>query len=172
MVNKYLQRVAQTLAQKWSKDIDVSTSDVVESAQSDDNAVMYKPPTPPELLERFREILKRVAAFLPSKYAAQQIFNNIAAAKQKNQLEQNPYFQEAQRIFIQLGFLEQQLPHGAEELGVKENAIPILKQNLQTLMNGQNFAGYQHYTLLPAGEAPAIDLDEWQAGQNKNDLGF
>lgn len=171
MVNKYLLRVAQTLEGKWRKDIDYFTSDTVANAPADDNAVAHQPPTDKQLLERLRDVLKRAGNFLPSQYKAQQIFSNIAAAKQKNQVESNPYYQEAQRILIQLDYLGNRLPQGMTELGVKPNAIPILKQNIQTLMDGQNFGAYQHYTLVPYGEAPIIDLDEWQA-QNKPDLGF
>lgn len=171
MANKYLLRVAQTLEVKWRKDIDSFTSDTIANAPADDNTAAYHPPQQQELLSRLRDVLKRAANFLPSQYAAQQVFSNIAAAKQKNQLESNPYYQEAQRILIQLDYLANQLPQGAAELGVKSNAIPVLKQNMQALMGGQNFGAYQHYTLVPYGEAPIIDLDEWQA-RNKPDLGF
>jgi hypothetical protein len=164
-MSKYLRRVAQTIEAKWRADLDPYTSDTVENAQSNDqNAI-----TPPQLLNRLRETLKRVATFLPSRYSAQLIFNNIAAARKGNQWEDNPYFMEAQRIYTQLEYLAQQLPKGAAELGVKGNAIPILMNNLRVLMDGKNFGEYQHYTLLTAGEAPVIELDE---EQNKKDLGF
>lgn len=169
--NKML-KLAQTLSQKWEKDIDSFTSDTLTNAPADDNAAAYHPPQQQQLLTRLREILKRAANFLPSQYTAQQIFNNIAAAKQKNQLDYNPYFQEAQKILLQLEYLEKQLPQGAAALGVKDNAIPVLKQNMQTLINGQNFGAYQHYTLVPYGQQKVLDLDEWQQGQNKKDLGF
>lgn len=124
-----------------------------------------------ELTNRLREVLRRVAALLPSQYQAEQTLKSIQDSKKKNQLEYNPLYKEAQRLLLQLEFLEQRAPNAAASMGVKSNAIPILKQNLKTLMEGNSLAGYQHYTLVPYGQAAPIDLDEWER-QQKPDLGF
>lgn len=126
-----------------------------------------------DLSNRLREVLRRVSALLPSQYQAEQAFKSIQDSKQKNQLEFNPFYKEAQKLLLQLEFLEQRAPQAAASMGVKANAIPTIKQNLKTLLEGNNFAGYQHYTLVPYGQAVPIDLDEWEQQQRlKKDLGF
>lgn len=133
-----------------------------------------------QLINAFNEQMKRVANFLPNKYRAEQIFNHIRSIRNSqvpnkdDVLNKDPYYVEAQRILLQLEYFEQKLPNAAQMVGVKSNAIPVIKNNLRVLMEGQNFSGYRHYTLLEAGKAPIIDLDEWQAGQQKSkkELGF
>ena len=134
-----------------------------------------------QLLSALSVQLKRVANFLPNKFRAEQIFNHINSirnsqlpeANKETALAQDPTYQELQRILLQLEYFEQKIPNAAQLLGIRSNTIPVVKNNLKVLMEGKNFSGYQHYTLLETGKAPMIDIDEWQSGQKaKQEMGF
>lgn len=150
-----------------------------KAAQFNSLAMGRSPSTQPELVRAFNEQLRRVDNFLPNAYRAKQVFDHVKALKSAqqsnmpNKLETDAWWQELQRILIQLEFFEQRVPNAAKLLGIKEGALAIIKNNLKVLMDGLDFSKYQHYTLMQVNQPRAIDLDEWESNQKaKRDLGF
>lgn len=142
-------------------------------------AAEKSPTTQPELIAAFKDQLRRVADFLPNKYRAQQIFDHIKSIKSSQQLNKedilknDPWFKELQKMLIQLEFFEQKIPGIAKTTGIRDNALPIIKNNLKVLMDGTDISGYQHYTLIQPDKPKVLDLDEWESGQKaKKDFGF
>lgn len=128
-----------------------------------------------QLVSQFKAQLLRAANLLSSKFQAQKIFNHIKSIKDSKEpnvsikLQSDPWYRELEKTLIQIEYFEEKIPNAASVLGIKSNAIPIIKNNLKILMEGKDFSQYQHYTLLMRGQSKVIDLDELES---KKDLGF
>lgn len=128
----------------------------------------FAQPNPKQFLQNLASTLFRIADYLPSVYAAKQLFEKMRIYNAEVQHSAQPKFQDVATTLKRfLTLLEFYRDHGPSyNIIIQENyrkPMNVYISNLQTLLQAKDFSQYRQFTLVRPGENAMIDLDEEQA---------